>query len=213
MLQSKLLRVLESQEIMRLGSTTTQTVDVRIIAATNRNLKQMVEEGTFREDLYYRLNVVPFTMPPLRERPEDILALANTHLLRCNQKYGLKRYFTPETNALFMGYHWPGNIRELKNVVERLAITSDSDDILLDDSAFIRPVVVPFHVDAHADALDEGPQITWKEHMERSEAEYLRHTIRQCGGNISQAAREMQIHRSALYKKIEKYNLDKELRS
>jgi TyrR family helix-turn-helix protein/PAS domain S-box-containing protein len=123
-LQVKLLRVLEDREIMRLGGEKPIKVDVRIITATNKDLEAMVVDGSFRDDLFYRLNVVPITVPPLRERPEDISALLAHYLARFNEKYRVDKSFSRETLQLLLGYRWPGNVRELINLVERLVITT-----------------------------------------------------------------------------------------
>lgn len=132
-LQVKLLRVLQEQEVVPIGSTTPIPIDVQIIAATNRNLEKMVEEGTFREDLYYRLNVIPIHVPPLRERTEDIPLLAFHFLQKINQKYNRRFHLTPEALNLLEVYSWPGNIRELQNVIERLAVSSDGETIDAED--------------------------------------------------------------------------------
>ncbi|MEZ0116534.1 UNVERIFIED_ORG: transcriptional regulator with PAS, ATPase and Fis domain [Heyndrickxia coagulans] len=124
-LQVKLLRVLQEQEVIPIGSTTPIKIDVQIIAATNQNLAKMVEEGRFREDLYYRLNVIPIRIPPLRERPEDISLLAFHFLQQLNEKYGRKFYLTPDAINVLECYPWPGNVRELQNIIERLVVTAD----------------------------------------------------------------------------------------
>lgn len=124
-LQVKLLRVLQELEVIPIGSTTPIKIDVQIIAATNQNLAKMVEEGRFREDLYYRLNVIPIRIPPLRERPEDISLLAFHFLQQLNEKYGRKFYLTPDAINVLECYPWPGNVRELQNIIERLVVTAD----------------------------------------------------------------------------------------
>ena len=128
-LQPKLLRVLQEQAFERLGSTRTRRVDVRLVAATNRELAQMVREGTFREDLYYRLNVFPLTIPPLRERPEDIPLLVR-HFVHTYAQRLRQRIDTIPTEVLdaLVRYHWPGNVRELQNVIERAVILTPVDD-------------------------------------------------------------------------------------
>jgi TyrR family helix-turn-helix protein/PAS domain S-box-containing protein len=123
-LQVKLLRVLEDREIMRLGGEKPVKVDVRIVTATNKDLAVMVADGSFRDALFYRLNVVPVTVPPLRERPEDISALLAHYLARFNEKYKVDKSFSREALQLLLGYSWPGNVRELINLVERLVITT-----------------------------------------------------------------------------------------
>lgn len=131
-LQVKLLRVLQENEVVPLGSTKAVPVDVQIVAATNRNLIDMIKQGKFREDLYYRLNVIPLSVPPLRERTEDIALLAMHFLKQFNQKYNKNYTFMPDALNLLELYSWPGNIRELQNVVERLIVVSDSETIHAD---------------------------------------------------------------------------------
>lgn len=128
-LQAKLLRALQEKEITRIGGTKPIAVDVRIIAATNRNPKQAITEGTLREDLYYRLNVISITLPPLRERDEDVLLLSDFFLERYNQKYKRSLAFSPDALPILRIYQWPGNIRELENLMERLVITTRGDRI------------------------------------------------------------------------------------
>ncbi|MBM4321502.1 MAG: sigma-54-dependent Fis family transcriptional regulator, partial [Deltaproteobacteria bacterium] len=128
--QGKLLRVLETRRVRRVGDTAEREVDIRLIAASNRDLAQLVREGSFREDLYYRLNVVPIQLPPLRERTEDIPRLAMTFLERFRLSNQVSAQgFTPEAMHLLVGYSWPGNVRELKNIVERMAILCDAERI------------------------------------------------------------------------------------
>jgi PAS domain S-box-containing protein len=129
LLQVKLLRVLQEQELYRLGGTAPIKLDVRIVAASNKNLRQQVDGGKFREDLFYRLNVVPLELPPLRDRPEDILPLVLYYVKFFNEKYKTNKTFSPGTIAAFQRYNWPGNIRELINAVERLIVTSLEDMI------------------------------------------------------------------------------------
>ncbi|WP_276624261.1 sigma 54-interacting transcriptional regulator [Syntrophomonas wolfei] len=132
-LQVKLLRVLQDKEILRVGGTKPIKVDVRIIAGTNYNLKEMVEKKLFRKDLFYRLNVIPITVPPLRERREDIPILANHFLDNFNQKHGMNKKLSGSILAYFMEYDWPGNVRELENLVERLVVTSLNQTITAHD--------------------------------------------------------------------------------
>ncbi|WP_408009629.1 sigma 54-interacting transcriptional regulator [Pseudalkalibacillus sp. A8] len=128
-LQVKLLRVLQEKEVTPVGSTKSIPVDVQIIAATNRNLEKMVEDGTFREDLFYRINVIPIQIPPLRERPEDVPLLAFHFIQQLNEKYDKNYHLSPEALNLLEVYDWPGNIRELQNLIERLVVTADDNVI------------------------------------------------------------------------------------
>ncbi|BDG62426.1 sigma-54 interaction domain-containing protein [Caldinitratiruptor microaerophilus] len=132
-LQVKLLRFLQERSVVRVGGLRPIPVDVRIIAATNRDLRQMVREGRFREDLFWRLNVVPIHVPPLRERPEDILALAEHFLARAAVRYGRQRSLSREVADILMRYPWPGNVRELENLIERLVVTSSGPVITPED--------------------------------------------------------------------------------
>ncbi len=129
-LQVKILQVIQEKEIKRVGGTTSIKVDVRIIAATNKDLKQMVNEKTFREDLYYRLNVVPIYIPPLKERQEDIFPLVHYFLERYNERFNVKKRIDPNAMAILIKYGWPGNVREVENIIERLVITT-KDSIIL----------------------------------------------------------------------------------
>lgn len=126
-IQVKLLRFLQENEIYKLGGTNPIKLDVRILAATNKNLPELIKEGKFREDLYYRLNVVPIYVPPLRERPSDIPALIDYFLAKYNGKYWLSKKLSPNVRKLLTNYQWPGNIRELQNLIERLIVTTDGD--------------------------------------------------------------------------------------
>ena len=139
-MQSKLLRVLESGEYMRLGSNKITKTNTRIIGATNKELWKLVEEGSFRRDLYYRLNVIPIHLPALKDRPEDILPLAYSFLDRFNHKLGVKKEFSQETIRFLKTYTWPGNIRELRNLVERLVVISDSNIIDISRDSIVKPM-------------------------------------------------------------------------
>ena len=133
LMQVKLLTVIQDKQFYRVGGTKPIEVDIRIIVATNRNLEKMVSAGTFREDLYYRLNVVNIQVPPLRDRPEDIVPLLLFFLKQNNQKYGKKKFLLPETYDALRSYHWPGNVRELQNVVEQLVVLGGHDLIAYND--------------------------------------------------------------------------------
>lgn len=132
-LQVKILQVIQDKEIQRVGSVDTISVNVRIIAATNKDLQAMVNEGKFREDLYYRLYVVPINIPPLRERQEDIIPMVRHFLQKYNKKFNDKKRIDPNTIAMLIKYHWPGNVRELENIIERLIITTKGTTILPDN--------------------------------------------------------------------------------
>ncbi|WP_235062595.1 sigma-54 interaction domain-containing protein [Thalassobacillus devorans] len=131
-MQVKLLQVIQDGMVQRVGATKSKKVDVRIIAATNRNLREMIKEGTFREDLFYRLNVIPFTIPPLRERRDDILALLQFFLDKINNKYGLDKVLTDELKGFLYDWEWEGNVREMANLMERLVLTTSSSKISIE---------------------------------------------------------------------------------
>lgn len=208
-LQSKLLRVLETGEVKRVGSTIIKTVDVRIIAATNRDLRLMMEDGTFREDLYYRLNVIPITIPPLRKRHEDITVLATQFLCQLNKKYSTHKLFSGPALAALQNYDWPGNIRELRNVVERVFVIIPEDMIT---EQHIRDILGV----SHTVAASAGEEMALSEDFwgsslqtatERFQRAYLTRVLRSCGGNVRAAARYAGIGRSGLYKKLDRMGM------
>ena len=204
--QAKLLRVLEDGNFMRLGGTRQIKVNVRLIAATNTNLKQVVAEGHFREDLYYRLNVVPLFIPALRERPEDILPLALEMVKHFNRE--LKKSFTgftPAAAELLQKYPWPGNIRELKNVIERTMILSPDGDV---DAGYL-----PEEIRDHATVVEEtepmspydvsptGAQFVTLRELEE---DYIHEVLSATGNNKAQAARILGIHPTSILRRLKK---------
>jgi Nif-specific regulatory protein len=201
--QAKFLRVLEGQPFERVGGNVPIKVDVRVVAATNRPLEEAVRAGRFRKDLYFRLQVVQMDVPPLRERPEDVVVLAEHFLKRFVRETGRKvKGFTPEALAKMQAYAWPGNVRELRNVVERAvalgqAVMIDADDIWLSPLGSGSGESDPGLTTYRPRSLDEVE----KEHIERT----LKHT----GGNKSQAATILGIERSTLDRKIKSYGLMK----
>jgi transcriptional regulator with PAS, ATPase and Fis domain len=208
-LQAKLLRVLETGEVSRIGgSDAPKNTDVRVITATNKDLLHMVRKGAFREDLYYRLNVIPITIPPLRERKDEIPLLANAFLDRFNRKYVRNKTLSHELMEEFINYQWPGNIRELRNVIERLVITAQGDVL----SSFDK-IGQSSHADAEERVAVQSANFTAKgEHsderlknvMDAYERNFIDYMLKKTNGSISEAAKKMGIHRSALYKKIKK---------
>jgi DNA-binding NtrC family response regulator len=197
-LQAKLLRVVEERKFERLGGTRTVEVDVRFVSASTANLRKAVQARTFREDLYHRLGVVPLHVPPLRERREDILPLAETFLLREREGRGLRATrFEPETADVLRGYHWPGNVRELRSVVERAALVTDGDAIA--------PAGLPAHV-------LEQPQTLWagrerRPSLKEVEQAYIRYVLEQVGGSQTRAAAVLGISRKALWEKRRRYGI------
>src|ERR1700689_4894944 len=197
-IQVKLLRVLQEREFERLGGTRTIRVDVRLIAATNRDLRAALEDGTFREDLYYRLNVVPIDIPPLREHKEDIPALANFFLGKFVQDSGKSiERITPQAMKLLMDFHWPGNIRELQNVLER-AVTLSSGEMLDVRDIHIDNAPRRAAAESAAAALPEGMT------LEQWEEEMLRQALKRANGNKTQAARALGLSRNALRYRLSK---------
>ena len=196
-IQVKLLRVLQDREFERLGGTKTLKVDVRLIAATNRDLRAALEEGTFREDLYYRLNVVAIDIPPLREHKEDIPALAAFFLEKFARESGKQlQGITPAAMKLLMDFRWPGNVRELENILQR-SVTLSAGAIL--DAADIHFDVTPRRAAAEsANALPEGMT------LEQWEEEMIREAVRRASGNKSQAARALGLSRNALRYRLSK---------
>lgn len=227
-LQVKLLRVLQEHEFERVGDTKTINVDCRVVAATNRDLEELVEQGEFREDLYYRLNVIPIYLPPLRERGDDIPALVNFFLHKCAKENDrpAPRIDAPALRMLQM-YGWPGNVRELENYVER-AIVLASNDVITED-------LLPPHV------LGKSP-VRWGRSTQRDlpsictelvshglaestdgedvharvvslvEKELIQQVLRQCHGVQTKTATRLGINRNTLHKKIDEYNLQDEAR-
>ena len=207
-MQAKLLRVLQERRYERVGGTESLEVDVRVIAATNRSLQRMVKQGTFREDLYYRLNVVKIDLPPLRERPEDIPLLA-THF---TEKYARSdeptKQFAPRTMELLLNYHWPGNVRELENAIERASVTS-RDGLILPEHLppdLLSPAAprVPLHVDLRR----QLPELL-HEMIQAVEQQYIRKALKKAHGHVGRCARICGLSRRSITAKIAEYKLDK----
>lgn len=196
-IQGKLLRVIQERTFSRVGSTQTMAIDVRIIAATNKDLLEEMRHRRFREDLYYRLCVVPITCPPLRQRREDIPVLAR-HFL---DGYGarLRRQvtgFTPEALELLVRYDWPGNVRELENVIERAVVLASA------------PLLTPQDFLRHGPGLDPArEELGPPKSLAEVEEEHIRRVLARCGGKRHQAALELGIDRKTLWRKMRKYGL------
>lgn len=198
-MQVKLLRVLQQKRIVRVGGTETVNLDVRIIAATNKDLKQMVKEGRFREDLYYRLNVVPIEIPPLRDRKEDILPLVNHFLTVANRKYHTNKSIYSDTIDVLESYSWPGNVRELENLMENLVITTPGDIIRRENLS----ERLKFSTEDHG-FTEDTEVITLKETVERAEYMAIQKAIRQCG-SIRKAAVALGVDPSTIVRKQQNY--------
>ncbi|GBE34270.1 transcriptional regulatory protein ZraR [bacterium BMS3Bbin06] len=194
-LQAKLLRFLDDGEFRRVGGNKMMNADVRVIAATNKNLQEAIEKNQFREDLYYRLNVINLEIPPLRERREDIVPLSEYFLNKYTRKF-MKSVKGFDKNAVvkFFEYEWPGNVRELENIIERAVILSESERIGADD------ISIP---DVQHGSVDEKAGLS----LQEMEKEHILKVLREAGGNQTQASRVLGIDRKTLYLKIKKYNI------
>lgn len=195
--QAKVLRVIETQEFQRVGGSKNIKVDVRIISATNKDLKEEVKKGTFREDLLYRLNVIPILVPPLRERKEDIPLLVNYFLDSFAGEYGKKsKKISPEALKMIEAHDWPGNIRELRNVIERLVIMTPSDTITAKNLLIVEQ-----------SSQDYLSYKTMKEARDAFEKDFIIKRLEENNWNISKTAEILQMERSNLHKKIKAYNI------
>lgn len=203
-LQVRVLRLVQEHEIDKVGATSSKKVNVRIIAATHRNLEKRVGDGLFREDLYYRLAVVPLVLPPLRDRREDIPILAGEFFERCKQRYGKPLLsLAPELMRCFLNYHWPGNIRQLENLLERLVLLSRNDEVTsadLPENLRDRP---PMGEPSKIPVETEGMSLS------AVERELIVQALRKFNWNQTQAARHLDISRKTLMYRIAKYGIEK----
>ena len=197
-MQVKLLRVLQQKKVTRVGGVESVDLDVRVIAATNKDLEQMVREGRFREDLYYRLNVVSIAVPPLRERKEDILPLTNHFLTVINQKYQTSKYVVSDTIDAFEAYDWPGNVRELENLLENLVITVPGDMIKRD----YLPRKFQKSGETETPGEDDGVILPLKEYVERAESAAISRAIQKCG-SVRKTAAALSVNPSTLVRKMQ----------
>jgi DNA-binding NtrC family response regulator len=200
--QVKLLRVLQEREIEHLGGTKVIKIDVRIIAATNRNLEDLVKKGIFREDLYYRLNVVPINLPTLRERTEDILKLSNSFLSKASVISGKeKKQITEGALKYLINYNWPGNIRELENIIERCVVVTSRKIITEEDlPSYITNYNPAISIDKQCDLLNSV--------IDTAEKDVLIKALKQCKGNRTKASVLLGISRRSLHRKIIKYSIE-----
>lgn len=202
--QAKILRILQEQKFERVGGTKTISVDVRVIAASNKNLEEEIGKGTFREDLYYRLNVIPIEVPPLRERLEDIPMIVDEFLEHfCYGSGSGKKEMSPDALELFKSYDWPGNVRELKNMVERLVILTPGKLITAED--------IPDSLKKKLKLYSQSPLFqvdSLKEARSYFEREFILRKLAENNGNISQTAEAIGIERSHLHKKIKAYGVE-----
>jgi transcriptional regulator with PAS, ATPase and Fis domain len=199
-LQAKLLRVIETGKFRRLGGTSEISVDVRVVAATNRRLPEMVAQGHFREDLYYRLNTIRIEVPPLRDRPDDIACLAAHFVARFNRRFAQHKHLSPEAIEAMVRYSWPGNIRQLINVIEQVVVLVDED------------ILTPMHLppQVRAQGGSGSPRATGSTivPLKDVERQYIEFVITQFDGHRAHAARALGIGERSLYRKLNEYGLD-----
>ncbi len=196
-LQSKLLRVLEERQLVRVGGVDVVDIDVRVVAATNRILKEEIEKGRFREDLYYRLNVFPIKMPTLVERTEDVIELAEHFLKKSNYPHA---QLSGDVRELLLDYDWPGNIRELRNVIERAVILAGGEPLTVEDFALERDDV-PLVAEAEVTGTVGGSG------LETTEKQMILDALKRAGGNKTEAARLLKISRRRLYSRMKVHNI------
>ena len=199
-MQSKVLRVLQEKEVRRIGGEENKPVDVRIIAATNRNLKKEMEKGTFRSDLYYRLFVVPINIPPLRQRKEDIAPLTNYFLNKFNAMYEVKKEISSEAIKAMEKYNWHGNVRELRNIIERLVVSGAGNTI----SAFQVEMCLKEDNFNNAEPVKNGENATLDELIENYEKQIIIQAVEECG-TLTAAAQKLNVNKSTISRKLKKY--------
>jgi transcriptional regulator with GAF, ATPase, and Fis domain len=212
--QVRLLRVVQEREFTPLGDTTPVKVDVRIIAATNVDLKEAVRNGIFREDLYYRLSVVPIELPPLRDRREDILPLAQ-HFIRKYNAENLREIsenLSPEVLSLLENYYYPGNVRELENIIERAIVIAPTNEITVEclrpevrDPSLVRNIVRDS--EGTSEEIDISHGVNFYNEVRRFETDLIRRALDQTGGHQSRAARLLGLNATTLNSKIKTYNI------
>ncbi|MGR8948585.1 MAG: sigma-54-dependent transcriptional regulator [Gammaproteobacteria bacterium] len=203
--QARLLSALETNSLLRVGGREPVEIDVRVIVATSKNLAQEVAEGKFREDLFYHLNVLPLTIPPLKERPEDIEALAQHYLKHFAEHEGLKpRELTAAARARLRDYEWPGNVRELKNLVQRLMILGGDEAISTSEVSS----ALGIRIDAQGENTLPGFDLPLREAREKFEKAYLEFQLRALGGSVSKVAERVGIERTHLYRKLRSLEID-----
>ncbi|MBK9516940.1 MAG: sigma-54-dependent Fis family transcriptional regulator [Anaeromyxobacter sp.] len=207
--QAKVLRALQTGEVVRVGSEKAFTVDVRVVAATHQDLATMVREGTFREDLYFRLNVVPLRCPALRERLDDVPGLAERFVtLACRENGLAPKRVAPEVYQRLKAYRWPGNVRELRNVCERMAIMSGDQITAADVPADVGPRAAGGPL-AGPDRLPDDAGLTLNDRLDRREREYIQLALESHDWNITQAAQSLGLDRTHLHKKLKQHGLSR----
>lgn len=199
-MQSKVLRVIQEKEVRRIGGEENKPVDVRIIAATNRNLKKEMEKGNFRSDLYYRLFVVPINIPPLRQRKEDIAPLTNYFLNKLNAMYEVKKEISSEAIKAMEKYNWYGNVRELRNIIERLVVSVAGNTI----SAFQVEMCLKEDNFNNAEPVKNGENATLDELIENYEKQIIIQAVEECG-TLTAVAQKLNVNKSTISRKLKKY--------
>ena len=203
--QAKILRILQEQKFERVGGTRTITVEVRVIAATNKKLEEEIEKGTFRQDLYYRLNVIPIHVPPLRDRLDDIPLLVNDFLEEyCRENNTELKSITDQALEVLMTLEWPGNVRELKNLVERMVIMTPGPVIESVDHFIGRLPLAP----ARQSIMDQVTNLTFREARAVFDREFIKAKLNQYGGNVTQTAEAVDLDRTSLHKKMKSLGLN-----
>ena len=204
-LQSKLLRVLQEREIERVGGVTPIKVDVRLICSTNQNLTQLIQDGRFRADLYYRINTIELAIPPLRDRLDDIPDLCTFFIQKFNRENGsYTQGIDQEVLTLMQRYSWPGNVRELEHVIERLCFLNPHSNIGITSCDFLIQ-----KMSGNDSAVTPSPSASsLQEQRSNAEIELIRQTLRQTDGNKAKAARLLGIDRTVLYRKLKKYHIN-----
>ncbi|MGH7595358.1 MAG: sigma-54-dependent transcriptional regulator [bacterium] len=214
--QAKLLRVLQENELLRVGGTQPIRFDVRVIAATNKNLEKEIQAGNFRDDLFFRIAVIPINVPPLRERREDIVILANYFLSQLASAYGRRlKQFSPEANTILENYHWPGNVRELRNIVERVMIMGEAETITAEQ---VRQALPIFELSVSTakpatgvprppSSMDADEKLPLRDRVENFERRLLQQVFEEVKGNVSEMARRLRTDRANLHRKLQRYNI------
>ena len=210
--QAKMLRVLQTREVLPVGGARAKVVDVRVVAATNRDLRAEVAAGRFREDLYFRLAVIPIRLPPLRERPEDVLPLARHFLARWTAELGRTiSGWTPEVEAWLLRHPWPGNVRELENLIERAAVLAREEEITLAD-LLIEPGARARTVADGEAAADGGADeaLPLQAYLDRAAERRIRGALARCQGRRAEAAHSLGVERTTLYRLMKKFGIEGE---
>jgi len=208
-LQGKLLRAVEENIVYRLGSSDPIRVDVRVIASTNRNLQELVQRRLFREDLFFRLNVVSFTIPPIRERPEDVPLLVGHFLKRYGERFTMRTVPTvaPETLDIISAYHWPGNVRELENAVQRALVLAENDELSMGHLLPVKAITAAGWV-AEPGTGGQGFRAARKRAVEEFTRRYLETCLRRNQGNVTRTAKELDMRRTSLQRLLKQAGLD-----